>query len=161
MPVPGAIFELGPDIFSDQRMLALARELAMDIHPVEEILERQDIKREDFEVILKNSRFQRLLEDATIAWDGTQNTGERIKVKSLTLLEDWLTSVYEMLHQDKYSLRDKVELARLIGRFAGMGEKGPLEVGSGERINIVINMGADVPPVNVNALTIEHEPAVP
>lgn len=156
MPIPNTIIELGPDVFSDQRMLVLARELAMDIHPVEEIIARQDISQEEFNTILKNTRFQRLLEDATIAWDGTQNTGERIKVKSLTLLEDWLTSVYEMLHQDKYSLRDKVELARLIGRFAGMGEKGPLEVGSGERINIQINMGADTPPVKAGVV-IEHQ----
>lgn len=150
-------FELGPDIFSDQRMLILAREIAMNIHPVEDIIARHGIKKEDFELILTNHRFAQLLEDAATSWEGALNTGERIKVKSLSMLEDWLTSAYQMLHEPKYNLRDKVELAKLVGRFAGMGEKGPMDTGSSERISININMGDMTKEIATN-LVIDHEP---
>lgn len=159
MNLPLTTFELGPDIFSDQRMLILAREIAMNIHPVEDIIERHGIKKEEFETILQNHRFTKLLEDAATSWEGALNTGERIKVKSLSMLEDWLSSAYQMLHEPKHTLRDKVELAKLVGRFAGMGEKGPMEVGSGERISININLGDTTKEISQN-LVIEHEPVL-
>jgi hypothetical protein len=155
MNLPLTTFDLGPDIFSDQRMLVLAREIAMNIHPVEDIIERHGIKREDFETILRNERFARLLEDAATSWEGALNTGERIKVKSLSMLEDWLASAYAMLHEPKHPLRDKVELAKLVGRFAGMGEKSTLDTNTADRVNITINLGAEK---HVAAeFTIEHE----
>jgi hypothetical protein len=158
MDLPLTTFELGPDVFSDQRMLILAREIAMDIHPVEDIIERHGLKKEEFEVILRNPRFVRLLEDAATSWADALNTGERIKVKSLSMLEDWLTSAYQMLHEPKYALRDKVELAKLVGRFAGMGEKSTLDTGSSERISININMGDTTKEIATN-LVIDHEAA--
>lgn len=152
-----ANIELGPDIFADQRMLILAREIASDIHPIEEIIKRHGITQEQFEVIVQNSHFQRILADAATVWSGASNTGERIKIKSLVMLEEWLATVFAMLHDPKHTLRDKVELAKLVGRFAGMGEKGPMEVGSGERISININMGDMTREVKTD-LVIEHEP---
>lgn len=160
MDLPLTTLDLGPDIFSDQRMLLLAREIAMNIHPVEDIIQRHGVKKEEFEAILQNNRFVKLLEDAATSWEGALNTGERIKVKSLSMLEDWLTSAYQMLHEPKYTLRDKVELAKLVGRFAGMGEKGPMEVGSSERISININLGDTTKEIAQN-LIIEHEPVTP
>lgn len=152
-------FDLGPDIYGDQRMLVLAREIASDIHPVEDIIQRHGLSREQFENILRNPKFVRLLEDATTAWGDALNTGERIKVKSLSMLEDWLVSAYAMLHADKHSLRDKVELAKLIGRLGGIGEKGILDTSGGERISISINMGDTTK--KAEALIIEHEPVTP
>lgn len=159
MNAPLTTFDLGPDIYGDQRMLVLAREIASDIHPVEDIIQRHGLSREQFENILRNPKFVRLLEDATTAWGDALNTGERIKVKSLSMLEDWLVSAYAMLHADKHSLRDKVELAKLIGRLGGIGEKGIIDTSGGERISISINMGDTTK--KAEAMIIEHEPVVP
>lgn len=157
MNAPLTMFDLGPDIYGDQRMLVLAREIASDIYEIEDIIKRHGISREQFEIILRNPKFTRLLEDATTAWGDALNTGERIKVKSLSMLEDWLVSAYAMLHADKHSLRDKVELAKLIGRLGGIGEKGIIDTSGGERISISINMGDTTKQLDVTK-TIEHEP---
>lgn len=159
MNAPLTMFDLGPDIYGDQRMLVLAREIASDIHPIEDIIQRHGISREHFEKILRNPKFTRLLEDATTAWGDALNTGERIKVKSLSMLEDWLVSAYAMLHAEKHSLRDKVELAKLIGRLGGIGEKGIMDTSGGERISISINMGDTVK--KAEAMVIEHEQVTP
>jgi len=159
MNAPMTMFDLGPDIYGDQRMLVLAREIASDIHPIEDIIQRHGVSREQFEAILRNPKFTRLLEDATTAWGDALNTGERIKVKSLSMLEDWLVSAYAMLHADKHSLRDKVELAKFIGRLGGIGEKGIMDTSGGERISISINMGDTVK--KAEAMVIEHEQVSP
>lgn len=155
MNAPLTMFDLGPDIYGDQRMLVLAREIASDIHPVEDIIKRHGIPSEEFEVILRNPKFTRLLEDAATAWGDAQNTGERIKVKSLSMLEDWLVTAYATLHDVKSSLRDKVELAKFIGRLGGIGEKGIMDTSGGERISISINMGDQVK--KADAMVLEHE----
>lgn len=159
MNAPLTIFDLGPDIYGDQRMLVLAREIASDIHPIEDIIKRHGITNEQFEIILRNPKFTRLLEDAVTAWGEAGNTGERIKVKSLSMLEDWLVTAYATLHDPKSSLRDKVELAKFIGRLGGIGEKGILDTSGGERITISINMGDQVK--KTEALVIDHEQVTP
>lgn len=159
MNAPLTMFDLGPDIYGDQRMLVLAREIASDIYEIEDIIKRHGLSREQFETILRNPHFTKLLEDAAIAWGEALNTPERIKIKSLTMLEDWLTTAYQILHEPKYSLRDKVELAKLVGRFAGMGEKGVMDTSGGERISISINMGDTSKQLETKI--IEHEQVTP
>lgn len=128
-------------VFGDDRLVVLARELAMNIHEIPDILTRLNITPTQWEDIQKDPRFQGYLRDAIVTWQSALNAPERIKVKSLAAIEDWLLAAYGDLHDDKNNLRDKTELAKLISRLAGVGEKAPNELPAGEKISITINMG--------------------
>lgn len=128
-------------VFTEDRLVILARELAMNIHEIPDILKRLNITDSQWENIQRDKRFQGYLEDAVITWQSALNGPERIKVKALAAVEDWLATAYGILHEDKHSLRDKTELAKLMSRLAGVGEKTPSELPVGEKISITINMG--------------------
>ena len=147
------------DLYGDQKLLAIAREISMDIHPIPDIIKRHGLSKEQFENILLHPGFIKLLEDATVTWQEALNTGERIKVKSLAMMEEWLPTAYQMLHEKSHTLRDKVELAKLVARFGGMGEKGAADTGTGERVTITINMGNEKREIDAN-LTIDHQTQV-
>ena len=128
-------------VFSDDRLVQLAREIAMDIHELPDVLKRLNITPAQWEAIQRNPRFVGYLNDAMTTWHSALNGSERIKVKSLTAIEDWLATAYGLLHNEKENLRDKTELAKLISRLAGVGEKALNEMPVGEKISITINMG--------------------
>lgn len=128
-------------VFSEDRLVFLAREIAMDIHDLPDILKRLNITQDQWADIQRTKRFQGYLEDAVVTWQSALNGPERIKVKSLAAIEDWLATAYGYLHDDKLPLRDKTELAKLVSRLAGVGEKAPNELPVGEKISITINMG--------------------
>lgn len=129
--------------FPDQRLVILAREVAMEIHPIEAILERFGVSLDEWEMIKAKPMFCSFLQDAMITWNNALSGSERIKVKALAAVEDWLVEAYAILHDKQSALRDRVELAKLMSRLAGVGEKTGGEVSSGERISITINMGED------------------
>lgn len=147
-------------VFGDDRLVQLARELAMDIHPLPDILKRLNITDIQWEEIQRNPRFNGYLDDAVVTWASALNGPERIKVKSLAAIEDWILTAYGYLNDEKSALRDKVELAKLMARLAGVGEKAPGELPVGEKISITINMGEQTMHVDKAApipRIIEHE----
>lgn len=145
--------------FPDSRLVILAREIAMDIHGLEEVLKRYQLTMEDWEIIKQRPIFDQLLQDALITWNNAINGSERIKVKALAAIEDWLPTAYGDLHSEKPNLRDKVELAKLIARLGGVGEKSINESTGSERISITINMGDDkkVEVETIQPRILEHE----
>ncbi len=147
-------------VFGEDRLVQLAREIAMDIHPLPEVLKRLNITNNQWEEIQRNPRFNGYLEDAVVTWCSALNGPERIKVKSLAAIEDWLLTAYGYLQDEKSSLRDKVELAKMMARLAGVGEKAAGELPVGEKISITINMGEQTMHVDKSApipRIIEHE----
>jgi len=147
-------------VFSEDRLVFLAREIAMDIHDLGDILKRLNITPTQWEDIQRSPRFQGYLNDAVVTWQSALNGPERIKVKSLAAIEDWLSTAYGYLHEDKLALRDKTELAKLISRLAGVGERSVNEMPVGEKISITINMGDQTMHVDKAApipKIIEHE----
>lgn len=145
--------------FLDTRLMELAREIAMDIHPLEDILKRLNISLDQWEDIQKNRTFIELLRDQILTWQGALNGSERIKIKSLTAIEEWLGEAYSALYNEKHPLRDRTELAKVIARFAGIGERQANELAAGEKISITINMGTEAVHAEKTVIPkiIEHE----
>lgn len=145
-------------VFDDDKAIILAREIAMDIHPLEDILKRHGVDATEWAFLSKTPRFNQYLTDAIQTWQSALNSPERIKVKSLAAIEDWLLTAYELLHVKDGSLRDKVELAKLVARLAGVGESAK-DVAVGEKVMITINMGDETVKAHKIASmpVIEHE----
>lgn len=136
------IIKLAPEDINELTLLRLSREIARDIHPIENILDRFGIDPDVYETIQSNPRFQAILQGELEAWQGASNTSERVKIKSLSFVEELLPEMYERAHDPREPLSAKVELLKTIGRFGGVGLSA-VEGGMGEKLSVTINLGSD------------------
>lgn len=150
--------------FLSTDLITLAREIAIGHWGLEEILKRNSISEEQWEQIKNNKVFNYYLEQQVSEWNSVTNTNERVKFKSAAILEFYLEEAHQRLHDPKESLAPKVELAKFVGRLAGMGVTGMgvNDTGGGSKLTVTINLGndskltfeKDIPPK-----VIEHEDA--
>lgn len=129
--------------FTDVTLVKLARELAMEIHPLEDILKAHQIEPELWGIIQENHRFQALLDTETAQWNGALNTSERVKIKAAALIEEWLPEANMRVHDKHEPLSAKTDLAKLIRDLAGFSRSGMSVENGGERFSVTINLGAD------------------
>lgn len=121
-------------------MVQIAREIAMDIRDIEEILKTHGVSPERWNKLKATPRFIALVESEMVAWNGSLNTQERLKLKSACLLEEWLAELNSRLHDPKETLTSKIEGGKLIARLAGAGLNGfGVEGTGGERFSLTIN----------------------
>jgi hypothetical protein len=123
-------------------ILRLAREIAMDIHPLEDILKRHEVTEGAWEDIQQNPGFKSYLRNAVEEWQSATNTAERVKLKSLAFVEESLPEFYARAHDPKEPLAAKTEVLKTIAKFAGVGGSVDGAV-AGERMVVTINLGAD------------------
>lgn len=147
---------------SDLQLVKLAREIAMDIHPLKTILKQYSISSEAWEDLQRNGKFRALLESECEAWNTATNTAERVKLKAAAMLEEWLPELNNRLHDRDETLPAKIEGAKMLTRVAGMGLPGQVEGVAPEKFTVTINLGPQVPPVtierDVTPKVIEHDP---
>lgn len=120
----------------------LAREIAADLRPLPDILEHHGVSIDDWERISANSTFQRYLASSIEEWNGVSNTPERVRVKSMAFVEEWLPELYARGNDPKEPLSAKVELLKTVSKLGGVGGV-ETSGGSGERMIVQINLGAD------------------
>lgn len=128
---------------SDLAMVKLAREIAMDIHPLETILKQYSLTAETWEQLQRNGRFQALLANQVEEWNGALNTHERVKLKAASMLEEWLPELNNRLHDQDEALPAKIEGGKMLTRIAGIGVGAAEASGGGERFTVTINLGED------------------
>lgn len=129
--------------FDDVTMLKLAREIAMDIRPIESILETHEVGGDEWDLIQKSEVFQRYLRSSVEEWASATNAGERVRVKSLAMVEESLPEFFARLHDSRETLPAKTELLKTIARFAGVGANPDFKNGGGDKMVVTINLGAD------------------
>lgn len=129
--------------YDDLTILKLAREIAMDIRPLEDILASAGVDDADWEAIRANPGFTKVLRRSVEEWNSAVNTQERVRLKTLAIVEEALPEFYARAHDSKEALQHKVKLLEVFGKFAGIGGV----LGSGEsvadRLTVTINLGAD------------------
>lgn len=153
-----------PKRVTDTKLAAIAREIAMSFHDLEDILKVHEISQHEWEKIQRHPLFIEYLQSEIIAWQSAVNTEQRVKYKSAALIEVWLQHASDRLHDTRETLASKVELAKLIARLAGMGLTGANVSGDvGEKISININLGGSDQPIKIvkevtqQGNLIEHE----
>jgi hypothetical protein len=128
-------------IANDLDMLKLAREIAMDIQPLQDILKQYSIDEKTWGRLQQNPRFAKLLAAEAEAWHTALNTHERVKMKSAAMLEEWLPELFTRLHDREEGMNGKVEAGKMLARIAGLTDTGSIAAAVGERFSITINMG--------------------
>jgi len=71
-------------------MLRVARELAMGLRSLDDILELYHINATRWQAIKDNPRFHEIVQAEATAWESATNTRERVRLKSLAFLEEAL-----------------------------------------------------------------------
>jgi hypothetical protein len=128
--------------FNDVTLLKLAREIAMDIRPIEDVIRTHGVNDDEWELICKLPIFQDYLRGAVAEWQSATNTGDRVRLKSLAFVEEALPEFFARAHDPKETLAAKTEVLKTIAKFAGVG--GTVEGAvSGEKMVVTINLGAD------------------
>ncbi len=119
---------------------ALAREIAMDILPVQQILELHRLSDEEWEAIQRNKLFQDQVAQLTRDWTSAGNTRERVKMKAATGLESVLEQYVVEIADPSIPLIQRVEAGKFLARLGELD--GSAVVGAaGERFVINLNIG--------------------
>ena len=149
---------------ADIALVKLAREIAMDIQPLEVILQQHSVSEEKWAELQLSSKFRALLSSEVEAWSTALNTHERVRMKSAAMLEEWLPTLNTRMTDAEEALPAVIEAGKMLARIAGLGMPGDVTAGNvGERFVINISMGDRVEPVTfakdvTSQVTIEHEP---
>jgi hypothetical protein len=132
-------------VYDDAKLVRLAREIAMGIRDLPDILTAHSLSQTEYDILIEAPHFRNLLASEVSAWDGALNTQERIKVKSGSLIEEYLPELYSRLQDRNEPLMAKIKAMELIGKFAGFGDRDiPAAGNPGDRVQVIINLGADV-----------------
>jgi len=118
---------------------ALAREIAMDIFELDQILQIHQLSVEEWERIQKNPQFQQMLRGLIGEWQSAANTRERVRIKAATGIEMHLEELILALGDDQIPLGQRVEAAKFLAR---LGELDNIrEFGSAGAFQINLNIG--------------------
>jgi hypothetical protein len=149
----------------DLKFVALAREIAMGIRDLPEILESQRIDDAEWDQIKRNDRFITLLNSEVESWNSAVNSNERVKLKSAVLIEEWLPEANARLHDSRETLDAKTKTATLIARLAGMGLTGAnIGEDGASKFSVTINLGGgaqfqkDVTPQSNRVIDVTPNP---
>lgn len=167
-PVPVGLTEEGieaakivlklPDL-TQQELAKLARELAMNIREVHQILPDYHLTHPQFEFLKEyNQFFKQALKTMTLEWNSALTTPERIKIEAAAIMEESLLVLAGRMQNKAEGLPGVVEAGKLIAKIAGLGEREERAGPIGERFAITINLGGGAA-ITHQTKTIEGAPA--
>lgn len=139
----------------------LAREIAMDIFPISEILGLHKLDDNQWGQIQKHPKFLDVLANITREWQSAANTADRVKVKSQTGLESVLEYYIRDITNPDIPLNQRVEAGKFLARLGELDGARDISRGAGvgAAIQINISVSPDMPPLSVTAkpvLDLEH-----
>jgi hypothetical protein len=127
----------------DRLYLALAREVAMDIHPLETILATHRVTTDKWNEIKENPRFDQFLRAALEEWNSALNTAARVKIKALACVEEAMPEFFGRMHDPNEALPAKVKSLEVFANLAGLSKNNQVVGGGGEKFSVTINLGED------------------
>lgn len=139
---------------------ALAREVAMDILPLQQILELHRLTDAEWVRIAAHPKFIEMLTSMVRDWNAAANTGERVRVKAQTGLESQLEIYIRDIGDTDIPLNQRVEAGKFLARLGELDGRGELigqTVGSGVTININTGNGQKTVSLTANAPVLELE----
>lgn len=150
-----AQFAVGLEDNDAKLLRRIAKDIAMDLKPIESILNESGVTVEWFESIQNTRLFQDFLTEETASWGSAPNTAERIRLKYLMITEEVAPNMFEALLDTKSPVAQRADLLKTVAKLAGLDRQGDSDAGSTGRIKITINMGAERP------LQVEHQMSAP
>jgi hypothetical protein len=148
-------------------LAALAHEVAMDIEGLPAILDTYKLTQTEYDALLANETFTRILDAARVEWEAASNTLGRVKIKSAAMFEQVMPHLYARMVDRKENLNHVTETAKLVAKAAGIGEDAGRNGAPGEKFQIIINLGADtmnieqskapIPPLTIDGQVVDTD----
>ena len=131
-------------VYDDMKLVKLAREIAMGIKDLPDVLFDNGLIQADFEQIQRLPHFNKMLAAEIAAWGSAVNTQERVKLKAGAMIEEYLPELYARLNDRDEPMMGKIKAMELVSKLAGFGATDiPVAGSPGDRVQVIINLGAD------------------
>lgn len=143
---------MSTEIVPDDTILELAHlsplicmELAAGLSDPKSVCEKYNISESQWERLRINHTFVGMMKEATLAFAGDANAGNRITKKAEILLEESLPILHKIMTRDDASTQSVLDtvkqLAVLAGRTQRQGDGNGIGAGGGFNVAIHINTG--------------------
>lgn len=132
----------------------LARELAMDILPVQDVLRIHEIDDSSWLKIQSNPKFQAMLSNMITDWNSADNTKSRVRTKAATAFESLIEVYVRDAMDPQIPLAQRVEVGKLLVKI---GELEATRDGGGGGNQVLIQINANMP---VDAVNVVAGPAI-
>lgn len=144
MSLPPDYPTIPPGVYDDAKLVKLARQIAMGIKDLPDILFDNSLTQREFAEIQQLPHFAKLLQAEVKAWEGAANTPERIKLKTASMIEEYLPELYARLNDPNEAFMAKIKGLEWAARMASLGERDISPQGNpGDKVQVIINLGAD------------------
>lgn len=145
MQLPSSYPTVPSAVHDEIKLVKLAREVAMGIKPLKQVVEEFGISTAEWVVISQNAWFNQILSAEIEAWGAAQNTAERVKLKSASMIEEFLPEAYKRLNDRSENLNHKVELLKTVVNLSQLGGRAGVDVNGdpARSVTVTINLGAD------------------
>jgi len=121
----------------------LAKEIAAQISPLNDILNKFGIDAVQFAVINNTAQFRQLLLEAKAQWNSTNNAKERIRSYADAVAEDGLLVMHEIIQDKDATPSARIDAHKHVTSISNAAAtKVPLQAIS-DRFTIEIHIGAD------------------
>jgi hypothetical protein len=138
----------------------LAREIAMEILPVDDILELHKLDDEQWKAIQANPQFQNTLTDMVREWNASGNTPARVRTKAATGIEAVLEVILTDVCDRTIPLNQRIEAMKLLAKLGELdGARDPIGgAGIAGGTGVTINIWTGNPD---SSMVIDAKPAIP
>jgi hypothetical protein len=136
----------------------LALELAIEISEIPDIMERYGLTKAQLAAKLDNPAFKAMVRDYRISWKSDLSVKERIRIKSMVLVEDSLLELYTIFHDKELSANARLDAFKSMSKVATVDAPDREGHQAGERVSININIpGVERPTVVFDGEVVQEE----
>ena len=133
-----------PEDVSVPRMVALARDVALDMFDLPILLKKHELTPGQYETLKNLPYFKNLVEHLALEWHGTKNAQQRLAVQTAVGLEEVLPTVIGRAKIANEPLQGVAQLVKVLADICGATANArQATTGPTERFKITINLGAD------------------
>jgi hypothetical protein len=126
------------------QLTALAREIAQDLYPLPQLLNKHAITQNQYEFLCEhNEYFKNTLASECKEWQSIASTEKRVRLQALAALEDKMPNIANRMGQAAEKLGDVVEAAKFFAKVANVDTTVPGAGGGSGGFTISIDLGAD------------------
>lgn len=131
-------------------------DLVAQIREPATVLAQYGMTNEDLAAKAKNPMFISAYRETERVWKSDMNIQTRIRLKAAFLLEDSLVPLHRIVTDVNMPVRAKLEAIEQLTKISTVANVPKDAGGSGEKHNIVINIGGDRPPIKVVSETVNE-----
>lgn len=136
----------------------LAMELAIELSDLPDILARYDMTPADLRIKLQNPPFRQMVKEFKATWNSDLSVKERIRVKSMALVEDSLLELHTIFHNTEYAVGPRLEAFKNMAKVATVDTPDKEGQAAGDRVQINISIpGVEAPRVYEGSVTVGEE----